>query len=208
MPMPRSIEVLENDPNLQCVAVRSPKKIDASRFSGTEQYFAGAPFISLLKSNVTFSTSIDRRRCLDRSRCSKTIQIYSALQYVRQLKSTHRGFKRMLRWHRARPCKLWWHRVRPCKLRSSSSMESCPPLQASVASCPVASCPPLQASVASCPTLQSSISHCTWSRSGHKSTPRNSTMVHFRYALLHFQGSLQDNMQYRNSACMESIVIF
>ena len=37
-----------------CVCL--PTKIDASRFSGPEQFFAGAPYISVQKSNVVFST--------------------------------------------------------------------------------------------------------------------------------------------------------
>ena len=37
-------------------AICLPTKIDASRFSGPEQFFAGAPYISLQKSNVVFST--------------------------------------------------------------------------------------------------------------------------------------------------------
>ena len=70
-----------------------PTKIDASRFSGTEHFFAGAPLISLQKSNVAFSTPI-RSTPMPRSiRCSKRIEIYSALQNVCKLKSTHRGFR-------------------------------------------------------------------------------------------------------------------
>ena len=37
-------------------AICLPTKIDASRFSGPEQFFAGAPYISVQKSNVVFST--------------------------------------------------------------------------------------------------------------------------------------------------------
>ena len=39
-------------------AICLPTKIDASRFSGPEQFFAGAPYISVQKSNVVFSTPI------------------------------------------------------------------------------------------------------------------------------------------------------
>ena len=41
--------------NLQRVAARLSAESDALRFSGTEQCFAGAPSISLWKSNVAFS---------------------------------------------------------------------------------------------------------------------------------------------------------
>ena len=37
-------------------AICLPTKIDASRFSGPEQFFAGAPYIFLKKSTVVFST--------------------------------------------------------------------------------------------------------------------------------------------------------
>ena len=37
------------------IAMCLPSKIDASRFSGPEQFFAGAPYISVQKSNVGFS---------------------------------------------------------------------------------------------------------------------------------------------------------
>ena len=50
------------------------EEIDASRFSGPEQFFACAPYIFFKKSNVVFRRRIDRCRCLDRSRCSKTIE--------------------------------------------------------------------------------------------------------------------------------------
>ena len=55
-------------------AICLPNKIDASRFSGPEQFFACAPYVFLKKSNVVFRRRIDRCRCLDRSRCSKTIE--------------------------------------------------------------------------------------------------------------------------------------
>ena len=44
--------------NSLAFAICLHKEIDASRFSGPEQSFAGAPLISLLKSNVVFSTPI------------------------------------------------------------------------------------------------------------------------------------------------------
>ena len=42
--------------NVIAFATCLPNEIDASRFSGPEQFFAGAPYISLQKSNVIFST--------------------------------------------------------------------------------------------------------------------------------------------------------
>ena len=48
----------QNNRNLQRFAVCTQVEFDASRFSGTEQCFAGAPLISQKKSNDTFSTSI------------------------------------------------------------------------------------------------------------------------------------------------------
>ena len=38
IPMPRSIAVLENDRKLHCVAICLHEEIDASRFSGPEQF--------------------------------------------------------------------------------------------------------------------------------------------------------------------------
>ena len=49
-------------------------KINASRFSEPEQFFAGAPLISPLWTNSIFQRRFDRFRCLDRSRWSKTIE--------------------------------------------------------------------------------------------------------------------------------------
>ena len=58
-----------------------PNKIDASRFSGPEQFFAGAPYISLQKSNVVFSTP-NRSMPMPRSialleKITTTVQFYS-----------------------------------------------------------------------------------------------------------------------------------
>ena len=39
-------------------AILSPEEIDASRFSGTEQFLYGAPLISPLLSTIDFSTIV------------------------------------------------------------------------------------------------------------------------------------------------------
>ena len=55
--------------------------MDASRFSGTEQSFAGAPYISLQKSNVVFfdAESIDADASIDRgARNRSRIAIFGA----------------------------------------------------------------------------------------------------------------------------------
>ena len=49
-------KTIENGRKIIAFAICSPTKIDASRFSGPEQFFAGAPYISVQKSNVVFST--------------------------------------------------------------------------------------------------------------------------------------------------------
>ena len=56
-------------------AVGLHQEIDASRFSGPEQFSAGAPLISPYFESAIFRRRFDRFRCVDRSRCSKTIEI-------------------------------------------------------------------------------------------------------------------------------------
>ena len=50
------------------------KEIDASRFSGPEQFSAGAPLILLLRAQIIFQRRFDQFRCLDQLRRSKTIE--------------------------------------------------------------------------------------------------------------------------------------
>ena len=64
--------MLKNDRTFQWVAQCLSAEIDASRFAGTEQIFAGAPHIFSLGAKLDFQH--DRCRRLDRSRCSKTIE--------------------------------------------------------------------------------------------------------------------------------------
>ena len=79
-------------------AICSPAKIDASRFSGPEQFFACGPYIFFKKSNVVFfdaeSTDaaasidrgarkrfrrrVDRCRCFDCLTCSKAIESFTS----------------------------------------------------------------------------------------------------------------------------------
>ena len=65
--MPRSIEVLQNDRNFvsDCY-ICLHKEIDASRFSGPEQFSSGAALILLLSAKMIFRRRFDRFRCLDR----------------------------------------------------------------------------------------------------------------------------------------------
>ena len=71
-----------------------PTKIDASRFSGSKQCFAGAPYISLQKSNVVFSTP---NRPMPMPRSIAVLENDRKLHYVAicspKKKSTHRGFR-------------------------------------------------------------------------------------------------------------------
>ena len=53
-PMPRSIEAFKNDRKIIRVSLRLHKEIDASRFSGHEQFSADAPLILLLFAKMIF----------------------------------------------------------------------------------------------------------------------------------------------------------
>ena len=55
-------------------AICSPNEIDASRFSGPERFFACAPYIFFKNRTLFFRRRTDPCRCLDRSRCSKTVE--------------------------------------------------------------------------------------------------------------------------------------
>merc|ERR1712091_99852 len=81
-PMARSIEALKNDRKIIRVSQRLHKEIDEFRFSGPEQFSAGAALILLLFAKMIFRRRFDRFRCLDRSRCSKTIEKSYAFPYV------------------------------------------------------------------------------------------------------------------------------
>ena len=52
----RCSKTIENDRKVIAFPKSLPNKIDASRLSGPEHFFAGAPYISVQKSNVVFST--------------------------------------------------------------------------------------------------------------------------------------------------------
>ena len=73
------------------------EEIDASRFSGPEQFFACAPYVFFKKSNVVFSTPnrpMPMPRSIavlenDRKRSKKC----ERLQYICIKKSMHRGFR-------------------------------------------------------------------------------------------------------------------
>ena len=59
--MPQPNAVLERSKTVEKIIAfpkSLPNEIDALRFSGPEQFFAGAPYISVQKSNVVFSTPI------------------------------------------------------------------------------------------------------------------------------------------------------
>jgi hypothetical protein len=53
-----------------------PKEIDAFLFSGPEQFFNGAPMFSPLPFTMIFRREFDRCRGVDRSTCSKTVEIF------------------------------------------------------------------------------------------------------------------------------------
>ena len=55
-------------------AICSPNEIDASRFSGPERFFACAPYIFFKNRTLFFRRRTDPCGCLDRSRCSKTVE--------------------------------------------------------------------------------------------------------------------------------------
>ena len=64
---PPTIECIENSQKIIAFTIYLPTKIDASRFSGPEQIFAGAPYISVQKSNLIFRPeSIDADASIDR----------------------------------------------------------------------------------------------------------------------------------------------
>ena len=68
------------------------KEINASRFSGPEQFSAGAPLISPYFESAIFRRRFDRFRCVDRSRCSKTIENPLAFVYVLRKEIDASGF--------------------------------------------------------------------------------------------------------------------
>ena len=79
--------------NSLAFAICLHKEIDASRFSGPEQFSAGAPLISPYFESAIFRSRFDRFRCVDRSRRSKTIEKSYAFPYVCIRKLTHFDFR-------------------------------------------------------------------------------------------------------------------